>query len=274
MTKDQFLNFIKNPNALDTTSSVLLADVLNDYPYFQTAHLLYLKSLYNSKSTKYTQQLKVAATYANDRKKLYELVMQEDLQQKIKLSEKSTEMDQKLKQNDTSIEKQILEEAVNASITLEVENNKKTDTQSYELKEIDSKKPKETNISKTGKKLFREWLYMHRDSDASKKPNTPDISSTIIDKFIKDNPSISRNTNEDKSDKEKTTQNAEFFSPTNTARLSIIDQEDFVTETLANIYEKQGYLNKAIKAFETLSLKNPEKSDTFAARIEKIKRKI
>jgi hypothetical protein len=49
------------------------------------------------------------------------------------------------------------------------------------------------------------------------------------------------------------------------------DDDDFVTETLAFIYARQGYNKRAIRIFEKLSLKYPEKSTYFAAQIEKIK---
>ena len=79
----------------------------------------------------------------------------------------------------------------------------------------------------------------------------------LIDKFILENPSISR-------------PKAEFYNPISVAQNSIIDQENIVSETLAKIYEKQGYMEKAISIYEKLGLKYPKKSRYFAAQIERI----
>ena len=48
--------------------------------------------------------------------------------------------------------------------------------------------------------------------------------------------------------------------------------EAFMTETLAQIYIKQAYYDKAIEAYLKLSLKYPKKNTYFATQIKKVKK--
>ena len=93
--------------------------------------------------------------------------------------------------------------------------------------------------------------------DAVAKSNINNFQN-ILDKFVKENPSISR-------------PKAEFFNPVNMARQSVEEDDDLVTETLANLLYKQGNYKKAIKAYEKLCLLYPSKMSYFASLIQKIK---
>ena len=74
MNRNQFISFIGNPDKLSERDGFLLADLVKNFPYFQTAHLLYAKSLHNQNSIHYNNQLKITATYATDRKVLHYLI--------------------------------------------------------------------------------------------------------------------------------------------------------------------------------------------------------
>jgi hypothetical protein len=50
-----------------------------------------------------------------------------------------------------------------------------------------------------------------------------------------------------------------------------IDDREVVTETMAEVWEKQGNREKAKETYEKLSLLNPDKSSYFAAKIEQLK---
>lgn len=55
---------------------------------------------------------------------------------------------------------------------------------------------------------------------------------------------------------------------------SLQPNSDLCTETMALILERQGKYEKAVEVYMNLSVQNPEKSATFAARIEELKKKI
>jgi len=74
VNKAQFINYIDNPDKLTVADGVAIAGLLKDFPYFQTAHLLYAKALHNHNDISYNNQLKIAAANAADRKVLHKLI--------------------------------------------------------------------------------------------------------------------------------------------------------------------------------------------------------
>jgi tetratricopeptide (TPR) repeat protein len=80
----------------------------------------------------------------------------------------------------------------------------------------------------------------------------------LLEQFIQNRPSISR-------------PKAEFFNAENMARKSEELKFDFVSESLAKLFLKQGLPEKALEIYEKLMLQNPSNNTFFAAQIEKIK---
>ena len=109
-----------------------------------------------------------------------------------------------------------------------------------------------TDSSKIEKYSFLDWFDIINDE-------VPKVEKKLdlIDEFIKNSPKIEFS-REEKSNNEIT--------------LDTKIKDELITETLAKIYVTQKKFNKAIKAYDILSLKYPKKSSFFADQINYIKK--
>ena len=106
--------------------------------------------------------------------------------------------------------------------------------------------------SEKTKNSFIDWLNIS-------KPVSENTNNTLITNFLKTNPKIS-------SEKVKINKNlADDFK---------LSKKEYMTETLAKVYFKQEKYNEAIKAYEILCLKYPEKISLFADQIKTIKNSL
>lgn len=153
------------------------------------------------------------------------------------------------KLNATFLEKEILNVAIDKSIQKEVLEQ--------EISEEEQGSEEENQLQSGDDSAFGYWLNPSKVKQASREEKLKRIDQ-LIERFIKNEPKI-------------VPKKVEFYSPVNVAKQSVAFDEDLVSEPLASIFEKQGYFDKAIKAYEKLSLKFPEKRIYFAGRIEKIK---
>ncbi len=100
---------------------------------------------------------------------------------------------------------------------------------------------------------WQSWLKIDRTEEIEKEKE--DIKEKAIETFIENNPRISQLKEESNYVvKEKND-----------------DISHLMTETLANLYFEQKLYSKAIKAFEILIKKHPEKKEYFETRIKEIK---
>ncbi len=195
MNKEQFINYLQNPENLTTDSVGELTEIVSRFHYCQSVHILLTLNLFKEENVLYNASLKTTAIYAGDRRVL---------KQKI----------DRLEQN-----------AIRKPLPIAIE------------------------------------LQIQPEPQPQPQPQPKKTKQELLDEFIKNQPSISRG---------KET----FFSAIEASRKSIVDEENIVSETLAKIYLDQHYFEKAIKIYEKLSLKYPEKSIYFAALIEKAKNEV
>lgn len=258
MNKQDFIYHLENPAEISETDVATLITLLEDFPFCTNAQILLAKGLNNTNNSGYDTQLKKAASYAPDRKVLYKHLMQEKLIDVIEQVESgivksepqlgSEENEQQDSGNTDlgTLEHEIISAAVSASISLEVSEPASDDKQLNQPDGIDF----------GSKHSFAQWLNPAGKEEKGRRETFDDI----IDRFIQSDPNA-------KSEK------IEMFSPENIAKLSLVDNEEFVTETLAGVYAKQGNIEKARKAYEQLSLKFPEKSAYFARLLKGLDKK-
>ena len=266
MDSKQLIGFMTQPELLKGETVKEMEQLVADYPYFAIGQALLTIAYQNTHNERYDSQLKHTAALVPNRDKLrlFTIIARHRFESEPEIPAlpdefapidnvpSNTESIEAQKDNSNIIREKVFiipeidlsgsQEELSAEMALLEEKRKSLD----ELKAIIANRLKEIEDEK------------HRKETEQPKPKKLSRKE-LIDKFILENPSISR-------------PKAEFYNPISVAQNSIIDQENIVSETLAKIYEKQGYIDKAISIYEKLSLKYPEKSRYFAAQIEELKK--
>jgi tetratricopeptide (TPR) repeat protein len=198
-----FNKYISNLNLLLRDPDIqLMKEISTEYPYFQTARLLYIFAINQVEGVFSNDELKNAAIYATSRLKLFKYLNC-----------------QVIEENQTESQQKVAEEKV---ISPEI---------------------KSESVLAESNRIGRQE------------------ADQLIERFIKENPSIQKPV-------------SEFYSSVTAASRSITEDEEIATETLAQIHMKQGNYPKAIKIYEKLMLIYPEKSNYFAGLIDTLKDKI
>ncbi|MCG2794024.1 MAG: hypothetical protein L6262_10815 [Weeksellaceae bacterium] len=102
---------------------------------------------------------------------------------------------------------------------------------------------------------WQSWLKIDRPKPEEPAEKTTVAKEKIIDQFIEKNPKISQLKDE-----------VNFV-----VKEKKDDISHLMTETLAKLYVEQKLYSKAIKAYETLSEKHPQKADYYQQKIEEVK---
>ena len=313
MQAKEFINYIKNPNSLEKNSVKELQKLVNDFPYFQSAHLLLSLASKKWDASVYQKSLKKTAIVVTNRSHLFNLIQQFEISntviedsdhQKLVVEEvlepidstkelnilKATELliensdseiletgiQQKTKPNaEDVLENEIAKQVVGAIVEKQMFNLSDTQLVFNQNKEPENFTDWLRLIQKSNKQLSAEnILEVNTENNTDIKTrlekgkiitqesalNKKLKNLALIDKIIENSPGQIKIKDDQK-----------FYSPEHNAKESLLENEHLVSETLAKIYALQGSVNKAVRAYEILSLKFPQKSAYFASLIQKLK---
>jgi len=155
----------------------------------------------------------------------------------------------------TNLEREVLKEVAAQSYQRELEQALKEQSEAIQNQQEISQH--QTPVSAPAQPMSFIDFITH-GAQATKATLAEEIEEdSLIERFIQNEPKIER-------------RKSNFFSPVNMGRMSIVDNDEIVSETLATIYAKQGDIEKARRAYEQLALKYPEKSLYFAGLIKNL----
>ena len=247
MDKEKFLQYLRSDSILDTNSLKEIKTVCDEYPYFQTAHILLIKNLRKLRKSDYFENLKKNIVFISNKEVLYQHINSID----------------NLLTNETDLKKEVKKEnGVKEKIVVDKKEIQTDDIIIVDDKHISEKKGRkvEKDYFKVEDDYFELDLSLNEQSESSsdiKEPITD--KNSLIEEFINTQPRI-------------IPKDEPVGESVDISKESVIENEDYLTETLAKVYIKQGYYSKAMFIYEKLSLKYPEKSIYFAAQIENVKK--
>lgn len=335
MQAADFIKYVNNPQLLDKNSVTELQKLVDDFPYFQSAHALLSIASKKWDAAIYQQSLKKTAIVSANRTHLFKLIHeataevreetaekvapplppeeqsthQEEVRQELDIlkaaeissepakdepvqfkpepePEHKAEAIKPVPDAETVLEREIGKEVVNSFVEKELlktpELNKPAAKEEAPenfaawlsfLKKNNGQPYREIEEEVNREKARQEALRQEQEA-ATKENTTPEPlpertpapesrktkNRAIIDKIIENSPGIIR-----------AKEDQRFYAPDIKAKESLLENEHLVTETLAKIYALQGSINKAIRAYEILSIKFPQKRAYFDGLIQKLK---
>ncbi len=301
--------------------------LIKEYPYFQSARLLYLYALCRNNKNDHSTLLAEYGSLVNDPVLMLDIISNKidtpknafeiENPSQAKFSEISKEVEEQISSvivslDSPSAENAIIEEQelipvepkklrphaareqMRSSIASVLSNQKKSATDKTRIEDVmqqnvealvnpiyeqRTRRKQDTVIQflekdETAdhtieneaklKKGKHDLLQFEKPTDLLKEPPKPrkNKKDDIIERFISTTPDTKVRLRPDQ-------QTGDDLSVD-----SIRESDAYLTETLAQIFVQQKAYSKAIQAFEKLSLKNPEKSAYFAAKINEIKKLI
>lgn len=245
------IHWISHPESLDRNSLYELRTLLARYPYCQSLRLLFLKNLYLLHDVSFGQELRKAAVYVADRKKLFYLI-----------------------EGDKFVVESVPEQTIPKSAPAEEHGLDRTfciiDTFLSNMPAEDEELQVDSFQQITDYTVFLQHSDLPEEPVQELSDEVPSPGQDLIDKFIvkaENESMILKPIEEDENN-----HGARIASLSTDVNFD--DDETYFTETLAKIYIKQQRYSKALEIIKKLSLKYPKKNAYFADQIRFLEKVI
>lgn len=269
---------------LNQFTTLQLEELAKQYPFQHELHLLLAKKYQQEKNPAFDEQLQLAAIYAQDRDLFFSL-FNEAIPEVEQIGKEI--YGETIPEEEAATEEGFIDTANNFAGEVEpvTVSNEQTevviDARGFiDIKDTTELQPVSEEVSE---RTFDEWLKVYQpqlpipamtEAHGEDEPVTVEedelerliMQNTPVDflhELVKEETSYSRGLEEFivQEIRKKKYSESKKASPENEIN------PELVTETLAKLYEMQKKYTRAIKAYQALALKYPEKNDFFAARI-------
>ncbi len=223
------IDYVRRPELMDVQAVANLSDRVTKYPYFHAARVLLLKALYQQHDEKFDSQLRKASILLPSRESLFHIF------ESNKYLPTSTVPTKKQTTKSQDPTQQLLDNF---------------------LQHIPAQPRQRTQKVDASTDYIGYLMQQEGETMMSGAENDSSDSMDVIDKFLQNEPTKLRL--EEKKDEEYDRPDMEMENNA---------CSDVFTETLAQIYIKQGNFERAIEIIKRLSLKYPKKNRYFADQI-------
>ena len=279
MSPENLIQWLKNPSQLDRDSLMQLKVLLDEYPCFSVARILYLRNLLNLNDLRFSKELIRTAIFIPDRRRLYSFVEEKPMPGSAFLRENELSTGEGFSIIDRFLHSTATDLVNDGSPIPETQEVDESNIPDIDYSKKSSPIPASVSVSSEGEDFTLDYVsYLKQSSPTIETPVESMKGQDLIDAFLTDSTGKEVKPSELK---QKTVEMEKAKCPdfseaglTNTDHSKMDMPEETFTETLAKIYLKQKRYDRALEIFKSLSLKYPEKNVYFADQIRYLEKLI
>ena len=231
---------LEDPSRLNAETLPELKALVEKYPFFQVARLLYVSNLYKLHSQDFGSELRKASVFVPDRTALFSLT--EGVNYTLPTRNDNINIET---EDEGTRTLSLIDRFLNGG-------GIETDEDYGPARE----QPSLIDLTKDYASYLMQQDTNASDSQEEGHEEAPKLKGAdLIDSFIEETKGKQRVDIPDVDD-------SEFSSPEFS-----VEEEEIYTESMVNIYIKQGRYQQALEILRKISLNNPKKSSNFAAQI-------